>query len=235
MDSRRWDFSFRDDMNKFYVYAHYKTGEKDIPFYIGKGFGERAYKKSGKDRNKWWHNIVNKHGREVRLLAENLSENDAFWLETHLIGMFGRADLGNGPLVNLTNGGEGNSGRISKLKGSKRPIEFVNKTAKSNTGKKRTLEQRKTMSDSRRGYRASEETKMKQSVSMKGKNTKKGRKLADSTKVKIGNASRGNTYRRGWPSPMKGKKHTEQAKEKNRKARLLWWERKRAMCSMDDT
>lgn len=43
---------------------------------------------------------------------ESLFESDAFDLETRLIKTIGRKDLGLGPLLNLTDGGEGESGRI---------------------------------------------------------------------------------------------------------------------------
>jgi hypothetical protein len=95
-------------MDKYYVYGHYKTGESDIPFYIGKGNGRRAYEKTR--QNKHWHSIVDKYGYVVKILAEGLSQEESFWLETQLIGMFGRHDLGNGPLVNHTDGGDGGSG-----------------------------------------------------------------------------------------------------------------------------
>ena len=99
-----------DEENRFYVYAHYKTGEEDIPFYIGKGSNKRAFDKWQRSRH--WKNVVNKHGLVVRILHENLSEEDAFWIEKKLIGMFGRADKGLGPLINHTDGGEGPSGII---------------------------------------------------------------------------------------------------------------------------
>ena len=89
-------------MNDFYVYAHYKSGET-IPFYIGKGRDKRAWKSSG--RNSHWRNIVNKYGYEVKILESGLTEDIAFKRETELIGEYGRSNL-----VNLTDGGEGQSG-----------------------------------------------------------------------------------------------------------------------------
>ncbi len=94
----------------FYVYEHYRIGE-DVPFFVGKGHHRRAYTKRG--RNVWWKRIVEKSGGfEVRFVQENLSEFEAFWLEVNQIAGWGRADLGEGPLVNLTDGGEGVSGWI---------------------------------------------------------------------------------------------------------------------------
>lgn len=93
----------------FYVYIHINptTGK---PFYIGKGKGNRAY--SPKGRNKFWHNVVAKHGKEVQIIKEGLSEQDAHKIETELIRLYGRRDNGTGELVNLTNGGEGVHGKI---------------------------------------------------------------------------------------------------------------------------
>jgi hypothetical protein len=93
----------------FYVYLHTNptTGK---PFYVGKGKGSRAY--SLKGRNKFWHNIVAKHGKEVQIIHEGLSEQDAHKMETELILLYGRRDIGTGDLVNLTDGGEGVHGKV---------------------------------------------------------------------------------------------------------------------------
>src|SRR5258706_12737415 len=91
-------------MNRFYVYGHYKPNES-IPFYIGKGCGKRSHNKEG--HNLWWDRIVNKYGYEIKMLCEDITEQEAFWLEKKLIAIFGRSNLGKGPLVNMTDGGEG--------------------------------------------------------------------------------------------------------------------------------
>ena len=97
----------------YYVYEHYRPGDTE-PFGVGKGHGYRAYVKLG--RNPWWTNIINKNGFEVRFVAKNLSELDALWLENICIKGWGRADLGEGPLVNMSDGGEGNNGYRMTLK-----------------------------------------------------------------------------------------------------------------------
>jgi hypothetical protein len=104
-------------MNEFYVYEHYKPNSSE-PFYVGKGRGNRAYQKSG--RSTWWHNIVNKHGREVRFVAKRLTELDALWLENICIIGWGRKTAGDGPLVNHTDGGEGMSGWVPTKETRKR-------------------------------------------------------------------------------------------------------------------
>ncbi len=86
--------------DKYYVYAHRKETNGEI-FYVGKGSGKRAYKK---DRSDWWKNIVNKHGRKVEILSDNLTEEDAFELEKFVISEM------KGKLCNMTEGGEGSSG-----------------------------------------------------------------------------------------------------------------------------
>lgn len=94
---------------KYYVYGHY-IPESETPFYIGKGHSKRAW--DVRNRNFWWNNIVNKYGLEVKVLYENLTEDEAFSIEKQLITEFGRRDKDSGCLVNLTDGGEGSSGLI---------------------------------------------------------------------------------------------------------------------------
>lgn len=74
--------------NKFYVYVWYKDGE---PVYVGKGCGKRAYRE--------------KEAYDVEIYKNNLTEEQAYDLEKKLIAEFGRADKGDGPLMNLTDGG----------------------------------------------------------------------------------------------------------------------------------
>ena len=104
------DYMKELDENKiYYIYAHYRPND-DVPFYIGKGHESRAWWKHA--RNNHWKNVVKKNGGfEVKLLLENLTEQTSLCMEAMYINAYGRADLGNGPLVNMTDGGEGTSGR----------------------------------------------------------------------------------------------------------------------------
>lgn len=88
----------------FYVYAHFKPNCLS-PFYIGKGKGYRS--KCKQHRNTYWHNIVNKYGYEIKILKNNLSEDEAFKMEIEQIAYW--KDLGHCE-ANLTLGGEGVSG-----------------------------------------------------------------------------------------------------------------------------
>lgn len=101
---------------KYYTYAHFTKDNKKL-FYIGKGKNRRAWQTSG--RNRYWSNVVKKHGRIVKILAEWDTEEEAFEHEKFLIGCF------EGKLVNLTDGGEGTSGRKqSKEEKEKRSLKL---------------------------------------------------------------------------------------------------------------
>lgn len=96
-------------MSEFYVYIHRKATTGEV-FYVGKGKGKRAGQTA--DRNTHWQNVANKHGVEVVYAETGMTEDDAFALEMQLIAEYGRADMGEGNLVNWSDGGEGPSGVI---------------------------------------------------------------------------------------------------------------------------
>jgi hypothetical protein len=87
---------------KYYTYAHFTADTKKL-FYVGKGCKRRAWQSAS--RNKHWKHKVAKHGHTVEILAEWSTEAEAFEHEKFLISCF------ESQLVNLTDGGEGTSGR----------------------------------------------------------------------------------------------------------------------------
>ena len=96
-------------MNIFYVYAHYTVDTNKL-FYIGKGKNKRYLDKS--QRNKYWKNVVDKHGFRAEILVKNLEEPDAFIQEILAIKQFK-------PKCNIRKGGIGgftkiNSGNFKK-------------------------------------------------------------------------------------------------------------------------
>lgn len=95
-----------NDSTNYYVYGHYDKSDNSL-FYIGKGTSSRAYSK--KNRNKYWHNIVNKHGFEVKILKDQLSEKEALSLEVDLISQLN-------PKANFTKGGDGGNTYVKKTR-----------------------------------------------------------------------------------------------------------------------
>ena len=91
-------------MSEYYTYAFLR--EDRTPYYIGKGTGDRLYKKGSrvfappKDKSR------------IIYLKQNLTEEEAFRHEIYMIDVFGRIDLGTGILHNRTDGGDGVSGWV---------------------------------------------------------------------------------------------------------------------------
>jgi len=91
------------------------------PFYVGKGTGNRFkfHRMNSGTTNPFKANIINKIRREGKEYIElikinNISNNKACILEKKLIKVIGRRTLSEGPLVNLTSGGEGTPERVIK-------------------------------------------------------------------------------------------------------------------------
>ena len=109
------------------VYRHRRLDTYEV-FYVGIGStSKRPYSKSG--RNRHWHNIVNKVGYEVEVLAVGVTHNEAKELEVLLISEYGRKDLSTGNLVNLTEGGDGAVGFIVSEK-TKEKLSKIHKGKK---------------------------------------------------------------------------------------------------------
>lgn len=88
-----------------YVYRH-RTLDTNEVFYIGIGITKkRSWSVYG--RNRYWHNVVNKHGFTHEIVASDITRDVAKELEMFLIELYGRRDLGTGKLVNMTSGGDG--------------------------------------------------------------------------------------------------------------------------------
>jgi len=121
-------------MNHFYTYAWLR--EDRTPYYIGKGKGKRAWRKESPTSNR------------VLILKNNLTEQEAFKHEIYMIAVLGRKDTSAGMLINLTDGGDGLTGRSGPLSptwGLKRPdLSEINRSRR---GKSMGEEFSKKMSD----------------------------------------------------------------------------------------
>jgi len=108
-----------------YVYVYFRD---EIPFYVGMGHGDRdiqhwnhVLNRRTRLKNDHFHNILvklkrNGHAPSIIRVAENLSRIEAAEIEINLIAKYGRADLGNGPLANKTDGGDGVTGWSAEAK-----------------------------------------------------------------------------------------------------------------------
>lgn len=142
------------------VYRHIRLDTNEI-FYIGVGARKaRAYTKDF--RNKFWHNIVNKHGYKVEIIVELKNYEDALKLEKAYIAKYGRLDLGTGQLCNMTEGGEGVLGYVFS-------DEHKAKISKANKGRKFSEEAKKNMSNAQKGRIVTEEHRQKISKILTGR------------------------------------------------------------------
>jgi hypothetical protein len=127
----------------YYTYAYLR--EDKTPYYIGKGKGDRIYKKSNREIK------PPKDRTRVIFLKQNLTEEEAFKHEKYMIAVFGRKDLGNGILRNRTDGGEGNSGLIHSQESKRKISEAVKGKNHPLYGISPSKETRKKMSNSLKG------------------------------------------------------------------------------------
>jgi hypothetical protein len=171
------------------VYQHRRNDTGEV-FYVGIGKSEkRAYDKIR--RYKTWKDFVKNHSYTVEITHRDIIWEEACSIEKYLISFYGRRDLGLGPLVNLTDGGEGiknlskesrskmavNKGKFGELNyfyGKKHEGD-LSRFGKQNIGKEPWM----------KGKNHTEESKKKMSES------KKGKILSEEQKIKIGNSVRG--------------------------------------------
>jgi hypothetical protein len=115
----------------FYVYVHKRATDGQV-FYVGKGCGSRAWCFS--KRGSHWNAVAKKHGVKVDVLHRGLQEWAAFEIESDLIALHGRKDLGQGFLVNHSDGG------VSGFTGGRHTEEIKERIRNVHLGKKKTEE-----------------------------------------------------------------------------------------------
>jgi hypothetical protein len=208
-----------------YVYRHIRLDKNEV-FYIGIGSDTNGNHSRAYDinkRTKYWKNIVNKYGHRVEIIEDNLEFDVCKEREIYWISFYGRSDLNEGTLVNMTNGGDGTLG----YKHSKEHLEKMSKLLK---GRIISEEAKQKISKARTGSKASEETKLKIKIASTGRyhSEQSKKKIKDAhigkkfSKEHIKNMSLsrlGTKYSDERKQKMKfegmyGKKHSDESKKK---------------------
>jgi hypothetical protein len=188
-----------------YLYRHIRI-DKNLPFYVGIGSDDKFGRAHDKHRrNKKWFNIVAKTDYKVQIVLMDISLDEAKEKEIEFIKLYGRSDKGEGTLCNLTDGGEGNPGRIVtdewrknksiEQKGRLKSEEFKQKRRVYMTGKQMPLEtiekirQWLIVNHPMRGKKMTEEARKNISIGHKGiasgeKNPNWGKYGSDSHRAK---------------------------------------------------
>lgn len=201
------------------------------PFYIGKGKRNRKnhhlkdclLEDGSHKSNKILiiRKTLNKNPYIIKC-EENLIEELSFAWEMNYIKTIGRYDLKLGFLTNMTDGGDGSSGRECKE-------ETKNKISKSNTGKHHSEETKKKISmavigekhpnyGNPKNYHPTEETRQKVSKLHKGKF------VSISTREKISRSKQGNKHpmfgKKGKDNPRFGQHHSEETINKMKENKI---------------
>ena len=162
-----------------YVYRHIRL-DKNEPFYIGIGSDnngkyKRAFDNKSNRRNDIWNKIIFKTEYRVEILLDDLTWEEACEKEIEFIKLYGRKNLYNGTLSNLTDGGDGTlnyivseetkdllrkkmSGINNPMYGKSHPKELIEQIRLNNIGReapnkgvKMSDEQKKKLSDLMKG------------------------------------------------------------------------------------
>lgn len=201
--------------NEFYVYLLLDPRKFYLPFYVGKGKGNRC---SHHLRKKYGSNTIKQRivdkiysvglKPKIMIWKNNLTEQEAYDVEIELIKRFGKICNKSGILSNLTDGGEGLSGHTFSE-------EHKRKIGEAHRGKivsEETREKQRIIAQNRPPI--SEETKKKKSDNIQKRiadgwiSPLRGKKLSEDHRAKViqtlqhGNAT------------FQGRKHTEEAKKK---------------------
>ena len=207
------------------VYLHRRMDTNEV-FYVGIGVDKKRSNNKTR-RNKYWKNIVNKHGYTVEILHENISHDECREIEIDLIRKYGRKDLGTGSLCNLTDGGEGVLGLIVSDE-TKRKLSEINK------GKTHSDETKRKLSEINKGKKVSDETRRKLSEMNKGEkhpffgktgegNPFFGKKHSEETLKKMSESAKGRKHSeetlKKISEAAKGRKHSDETRRKMRETR----------------
>lgn len=161
-----------------YVYRHIRLDKNEV-FYVGIGSDKRNYKRAKEcsRRSDLWKKVISKTDWIFEIIADDISFEKAKEKEIEFIKLYGRKDLKNGTLVNLTDGGDGTINKVFTE-------EYRKKLSIS--AKKRILseDQKEKLRNYRKNIKNSPEARLKISLANKGK--KKPQKIIDLLKLRTG-------------------------------------------------
>jgi hypothetical protein len=232
--------------NYFYIDprkpGHYTYGGLPMsflfePFYVGKGKHDRY--RSFANRNKYFLNQVNKLITEglpledqVFCFNHNTSEQDALTQETLYIRTIKRADLGEGPLLNYTDGGDGVKNYIF-TDAAKAKMKAKRQGRQPSLGMKHTDETKAKLRAALNNRPKTEETKQKMRDNHSHNKPFLNKSHSAATKQKMSIALKklaSERIRIPSDNPMFGKHHSEasrnlmsqKAKQRPRKSKFVW-------------
>jgi len=210
---------------EYYTYAYLR--EDGTPYYIGKGKGNRAYRRRYKGEVK-----SPQDKSRIIILKQNLTEEEAFKHEIYMIAVFGRKDLGMGILRNRTNGGDGSSGLVRSKESRRKQSEALKGKLQSEKTKRKRSEALKGQNNPNFGKSFSEETIRKMSE------VKKGKSYSEETRKKLSESKKGKSlseeHKRKLSKVMKGKLQSEEHKRKLSEVKRgkKWWNDGCGNCKM---
>jgi len=187
--------------------------QDNIPLYVGKGKGNRYLVSShlGTSNPLLKNKIleIGKKNVQIEFPHKDLIELESFDLEEQYIQRIGRRDLNQGPLYNLTNGGEGSSGHNPYWKGRHHSKETKRKLSLACTGYSHTEEAKRKIGLASTARKRSEETRIRMSEGNKGKHAHLyGRFVSEETRRRISESNSGH------PSSLRGIPRSDEVKRK---------------------
>ena len=194
------------------VYKHIRKDTNEV-FYIGIGSIKRAHTTKG--RNKHWTRVVNKAGYEVIIISEGLSWEEACIEEIKLIKEYGRKDLNEGPLTNMTDGGDGSLNQVQTEEKKAKCKAAAVKQHKDGLFAPLiyTEEQMKHLREQAKQWHIDEGFTDEQRLKMSEAAKKQHQRYKEEGREYIG--------------PNKGKSHSASSKEKMSAARKEYWRKKK--------
>jgi hypothetical protein len=200
---------------EFYTYMYYDPSRNNEPIYAGKGYNDRAWDHFSRiDRHPFTQRLqfMKKNGiSPVIGLYAGLDEEFAHLLEIELISKFGRKDLGKGPLLNLTDGGEG-------VRGLVRSEESKQKSGSARKGKPRSEEIKKKISETKKG--STPWNKGLQTGPLSVEHKKHLSKIGTGRNHTSETIEQMSNIKMGDKNPMFGKKRSEETRLKGAKMNL---------------